>query len=182
MQTQDDQIYIDKVLKGDGTAYRFLVENNKRIVYSIAFRILNNKEDAEDAAQESFMKAYNQLHTFEGKSKFSTWLYTITYRICVSRLKKKSIDINTIDDDTIENYSDDANTPHKELTEKESRGFVKASIEKLPKMDALLVTLYYFNENSISEIEEITGLTPSNIKIKLFRARKVLEHELKFLV
>nr|WP_294943641.1 sigma-70 family RNA polymerase sigma factor [uncultured Mucilaginibacter sp.] len=182
MYTQDEQIYINRVLKGDGSAYRYLVEQNKRIVYSIAFRVLNNKEDAEDAAQESFMKAYNQLHTFEGKSKFSTWLYTITYRICVSRLKKKSIDINTIDDDTIENYSDDANTPHKELTEKEGRGFVKASIEKLPKLDALLVTLYYFNENSISEIEEITGLTPSNIKIKLFRARKVLEHELKFLV
>jgi RNA polymerase sigma factor (sigma-70 family) len=182
MYTQDEQIYINRILKGDGSAYRFLVENNKRIVYSIAFRVLNNKEDAEDAAQESFMKAYNQLHTFEGKSKFSTWLYTITYRICVSRLKKKSIDINTIDDDTIENYSDDANTPHKELTEKESRGFVKASIDKLPKLDGLLVTLYYFNENSISEIEEITGLTPSNIKIKLFRARKVLEHELKFLV
>jgi RNA polymerase sigma factor (sigma-70 family) len=182
MYTQDEQIYINRVLKGDGTAYRFLVENNKRIVYSIAFRILNNKEDAEDAAQESFMKAYHQLHTFEGKSKFSTWLYTITYRICVSRLKKKSLDINTIDDDTVENYSDDADTPHKELTEKESRDIVKASIERLPKIDALLVTLYYFNENSISEIEEITGLKASNIKIKLFRARKVLEHELKFLV
>jgi RNA polymerase sigma factor (sigma-70 family) len=88
MYTQNEQTYINRVLKGDGSAYRFLVENNKRIVYSIAFRILNNKEDAEDAAQESFMKAYHQLHTFEGKSKFSTWLYTITYRICVSRLKR----------------------------------------------------------------------------------------------
>lgn len=182
MGSIDEQIYIDRVLKGDSSAYRFLVDKNKKIVYSIAFRILNNKENAEDAAQESFIKAYHQLQTFEGKSKFSTWLYTITYRICVSRLKKKSLEIDSIDNELVENYSDTTNSPHQELTEKESRAIVKESIEKLPKIDALLITLYYFNENSVNEIEEITGLTASNIKIKLFRARKTLEHELKFLI
>jgi len=182
MEDKDEQIHIDSVLKGDSSAYRYLVNKNKKIVYSIAFRILNNKEDAEDAAQESFIKAFRQLHTFERKSKFSTWLYTITYRICVSRLKKKSLEIDNIDNDVIENYPGDIDTPHKELTEKESRIFVKEAIERLPKLDSLLVTLYYFNENTINEIEEITGLTASNIKVKLFRARKVLEHELKFLM
>ena len=78
MDINDEQTHIGMVLKGDSSAYRFVVERNKKIVYSIAFRILNNTEDAEDAAQESFIKAYHQLHTFEGKSKFSTWPSTIT--------------------------------------------------------------------------------------------------------
>lgn len=181
MESKDDHILIGRISDGDSSAYRFLVDRNKKIVYSIAFRILGNKEDAEDASQESFIKAYNQLHTFEGKSKFSTWIYTITYRICVSRLQKKSIDINTIDQEIIEEYSDNTDNPHQELSKKEVRIIVKESINKLPKLDALIITLYYFNENSINEIEEITGLTASNIKIKLFRARKILEHELKFL-
>ncbi|HEY1063341.1 MAG TPA: sigma-70 family RNA polymerase sigma factor [Daejeonella sp.] len=181
MESKDDHILIGRISDGDSSAYRFLVDRNKKIVYSIAFRILGNKEDAEDASQESFIKAYNQLHTFEGKSKFSTWIYTITYRTCVSRLQKKSIDINTIDQEIIEEYSDSTDNPHQELSKKEVRIIVKESINKLPKLDALIITLYYFNENSINEIEEITGLTASNIKIKLFRARKILEHELKFL-
>lgn len=182
MDSKEEQNHIENVLKGDSSAYRFLVEENKTIVYSIAFSILNHTEDAEDAAQESFIKAYYQLHTFGGKSKFSTWLYTITYRICLSKLKKSSLEKNTIDDEQIENYSNNFDNPYRELTEKESQTFVKTAIQKLPKIDVLLITLYYFNDNSISEIVEITGLTASNIKIKLFRARKILEHELKFLI
>lgn len=182
MDIKDEQIHILNILKGDSSAYSFLVENNKKIVYSIALRLLNNADDAEDAAQESFIKAYQQLHTFQGKSKFSTWLCTITYRICVSRLKKNSLANHTIDDQLVENYSDNTNSPYKELTIKERQIIIKDCIQKLPKIDALLITLYYFNDNSINEIEEITGLTISNIKIKLFRARKILEYELKFLI
>jgi RNA polymerase sigma factor (sigma-70 family) len=182
MHNKDEQIHIAKILQGDSSAYRFLVEQNKKIVYSVALRILNNAEDAEDAAQESFIRAYNQLHTFKAQSKFSTWLCTITYRICVSRLKKNSLESNIIDDGIVENYEGGINTPYKELTEKEKQLIIKRAIQKLPPIDALLITLYYFNENSITELGEITSLTASNIKIKLFRARKILEQELKFLM
>lgn len=181
MESQDDQIHINRILNGDSSAYRFIVDNNKKIVYSIAFRILGNREDAEDAAQESFIKAFNQLHTFEGKSRFSTWIYTITYRICVSRLQKKSIEIDAIDQQIAESYSDSTDSPHKELADKEIGIIIKKAIDRLPKLDALLITLFYFNENSVKEIEQITGLTIANIKIRLFRARKILEHELKLL-
>jgi len=182
MDINNEQTHIGMVLKGDSSAYRFLVEGNKKIVYSIALRILNNTEDAEDATQESFIKAYHQLHTFKGKSKFSTWLCTIAYRICLSKLKTNSFENNGIDGELAESYPGNMNTPYEELTEKEQTMLVKEAIEKLPKIDTLLITLYYFNENSINEIEEITGLTASNIKIKLFRARKILEHDLKFLM
>jgi RNA polymerase sigma-70 factor (ECF subfamily) len=182
MNFSDDQSFIDRVLTGDKAAFRFLVDRNKKIVYSIALRILGDKEDAMDAAQESFIRAYDQLHTFKGKSKFSTWLYTITYRICVSRLEANSIKKNSIDCELTANYADHTNDPHEKLAEKENQMLIKEAIAKLPKTDALLVMLYYYNENSIREIEEITGLSPSNIKIKLFRARKILEHDLKFLI
>jgi len=181
MDINKEQTHIGMVLKGDSSAYRFLVEKNKKIVYSIALRILNNEEDARDAAQESFITAYQQLHTFKGKSKFSTWLCTITYRICLSKLKINSED-NAIKSGLVENYSANIHTPHKQLTEKENAIIIKDAIQSLPETDALLVTLYYFNENSISEIEEITGLTASNIKIKLFRARKILKQQLQFVV
>ncbi|MEP7322129.1 MAG: sigma-70 family RNA polymerase sigma factor [Saprospiraceae bacterium] len=182
MEINDDQKYIGMILKGDSSAYRFLVERNKKMVFSIALRLLNNTEEAEDAAQESFIKAYQQLHAFEGKSKFSTWLYTITYRICLSKSKTNPLGNNAIDSELTENYPDSMSSPYNELAEKENTMLVKEAIQKLPKIDALLITLYYFNENSVSEIEEITGLTASNIKIKLFRARNILEHTLKYLI
>ena len=182
MDIRNEQEYIGMVLKGNRSAYRFLVEKNRNIVYSMALRILNNSEDAKDAAQESFIRAYHQLHTFKGKSKFSTWLCTITYRICLAKMKTNSLEYNAIDRTLEESYPDGIESPYKELTEREKAMMIKKAIQKLPKINALLVTLYYFNQNSINEIEEITGLTASNIKIKLFRARKVLEHELKFLI
>jgi RNA polymerase sigma-70 factor (ECF subfamily) len=182
MDNKADQTHIAKVLQGDSSAFRVLVGNNKRIVYSMALRILKNEEDAKDAAQESFIKAYNQLHSFKGQSKFSTWLCSITYRICVSRLKKPLRESNSIGEEWVKNYPDDTTGPDKALTEKQRQDIIKKAIERLPPVDALLVTLYYFNENPVAELAEITGLTASNIKIKLFRARKILEQQLKHLM
>jgi len=182
MDNKDEQIHIANILQGDSSAYRFLVEKNKKIIYSMALRILNSPQDAEDAAQESFIRAYNQLHTFKQQAKFSTWLCTITYRICVSRLKKPFYESRGMDDDALENYQDSADTPYKEMSDKEREVFIKKAIHKLPPIDALLITLYYYNDNSVGELAQITGLTASNIKIKLFRARKILEQNLKFLM
>lgn len=153
------------------------------MAYTIALKILRNQEDAEDAAQESFVKAYQQLHTFQGNSKFSTWLYTIVYRTSVSKLQKARILTFTIDDDLSENFTYDYSSPQLErLQENEQKYYVKKAIAKLPEAEALLITLFYLNENTVKEIEEIMGLTESNIKVKLFRARKILEKELQFLM
>ena len=178
----DDKHYIDLILKGDHSLYRFLVDRYKKMVFSICLRVLPNSEDAEDAAQESFLKAYRQLNTFEGKSKFSTWLYTITYRICVSRLKENSLETIVINNELIENLSASTEPqPFDSLNAIETAQFVKEAIKKLPRIDALIITLYYLEENSIREIVEITGLSESNVKTKLFRARKELEQFLRFL-
>jgi RNA polymerase sigma-70 factor (ECF subfamily) len=183
MKNQGDQIHIDNVKKGDLASFTFLVDKYKNMAYTIAIKILGNAEDAEDAAQESFVKAYLQINAFQGNSKFSTWLYTIVYRTSISKIHRHKFELSSLDEALTENYSFDYATPqleHLQATEREK--YVKAAIAKLPKLESLIITLYYMNENSIEEIEEITGLSASNIKVKLFRARKVLGKELKFLL
>ncbi|MCF2447199.1 sigma-70 family RNA polymerase sigma factor [Dyadobacter sp. CY345] len=182
MKYREDQIYIDKIINGDSASYAFLVNRYKDMAFTIALRIMRNTEDAEDVAQEGFLKAYQQLHAFEGKSKFSTWLYTIIYRTAVTKLQKRGVPAFSVNED-ISGYFESLETPQMEVMHaQEQTKFIKQAIAKLPEMDGLLITLFYMNENTIREIEEITGLSASNIKVKLFRARKILEAELRFLL
>lgn len=183
MKNHDDRVHIENVKQGNLASYTYLVEKYKNMAFTIAMKILSNAQDAEDAAQESFVKAYMQIGSFEGKSKFSTWLYTIVYRTAVSKLQQPRLALQSIDDEFEENYHYEHSPPPLEgLQAREREQFVKEAINRLPKMEALIITLYYLNESPIEEIEQITGLSNSNIKVKLFRARKVLGKELQFLL
>ena len=183
MKNHDDRVHIENVKQGNLASYTYLVEKYKNMAFTIAMKILSNAQDAEDAAQESFVKAYMQIGCFEGKSKFSTWLYTIVYRTAVSKLQQPRLALQSIDDEFEENYHYEHSPPPLEgLQAREREQFVKEAINRLPKMEALIITLYYLNESPIEEIEQITGLSNSNIKVKLFRARKVLGKELQFLL
>lgn len=179
----EEQAYIERVKRGDSASYAFLVNKYKNMAFTVALKIVNSREDAEDVLQESFLKAYQQIHTFENKSKFSTWFYTIVYRTALSKLPTNKTAFFSIDPEVHESYAVDfSDTPATAFETKDMQQYVKAAIQRLPKSEALLITLYYMNENSLKEIEEITGLTMNNIKIKLFRARKKLEQELHFLL
>jgi RNA polymerase sigma-70 factor (ECF subfamily) len=179
MSSTKDQIYIDKVLQGNTSSYNYLVNNYKDMVYTIAIKIVRNREDAEEVAQDSFIKAFQKLNSFKGESKFSTWLYTIVYRTAISKIRKKTIEITDIDDFVMENHSVDFSFPQMDLLKaEEQKKYVKYAIDSLPELDALLITLFYLNENTFDEIIEITGLTKTNIKVRLFRARKKLYKEL----
>ncbi len=183
MNTDTDQIYIDKVLQGESNAFAYLVNRYKNMVFTLAFNMVKCREDAEEIAQDSFLKAFQQLHTFKGNSKYSTWLYTIVYRNSISMLRKKKIRTSDIDEKIIANYSTDTDFPQLEnLKQEDQKKYVKLIIGSLPETDAFLITLFYLNENSLDEIEEITGLTKSNIKVKLFRLRKKLYKELSLLL
>ena len=183
MDSNTDQIYIDKVLGGDSNAFAWLVDKYKNLAYTVALKIVRNNEDAEEIAQDSFVKAYTQLHTFKGESKFSTWLYTIVYRNSITKIRKKKITTTNIDAYVIENQKSDYDFPQIEaIKNKEQKEYVAKAIDRLPETDALLITLFYLNESSVEEIEEITGLTKTNVKVKLFRARKKLLNELSLLL
>lgn len=183
MDTISDQIYIDKVLQGDTNAFTYLIDKYKNMAYTIAIKIVKNTEDAEEVAQDSFLKAYQKLETFKGNSKFSTWLYTIIYRNAISKIRKKKIETTDIDSFVIDNYTTDFDFPQIEaIKNKEQKKYVAAAINNLPEIDALLITLFYLNESTVEEIEKITGLTKTNVKVKIFRARKKLYNELSLLL
>jgi RNA polymerase sigma factor (sigma-70 family) len=183
MDKKPDQIYIDKVLQGDTNAFAYLVDRYKNLTYTVAMKIVRNHEDAEEVAQDSFIKAYSQLHTFKGESKFSTWLYTIVYRNSITKIRKKKITTTDIDSYIIENQKSDYDFPQIEAIKNgEQKKYITEAIDNLPEMDAFLITLFYLDESSVEEIEQITGLTKTNVKVKLFRARKKLLNELSLLL
>ena len=173
MEKKDDSYYIEKVLDGQSNYYSHIVEKYQDIVFSIALKVLRNREDAEEMAQESFVKAYNSLHTFKGTAKFSTWLYRITYNGCISKArKKKQYFVSTDDFDVRDEDDNDFNLDG--LPAENRVQVVKAALEKLPEDEYTLVLLYYFENQSIEEISSVTKLSESNVKVKLHRARKKL--------
>jgi RNA polymerase sigma-70 factor (ECF subfamily) len=174
----DDKIYIQQVLDGDTSSYTHLVDKYKDMVFTVCFRILKQTEDAEDAAQVSFIKAFDKLHSFKGSSKFSTWIYTIAYRsaIAKTKIKKNTVDI---DEFQIEIASEEAFPQLEQLKNQEQQFYVQKAIDDLHEIDGVIITLYYIDESNIQEIVEITGLKESNVKVRLHRARKQLKVNLE---
>ncbi|MCD4679161.1 MAG: sigma-70 family RNA polymerase sigma factor [Bacteroidales bacterium] len=175
MEYPGDNFYIEKILSGDTSAFAHLVNRHKDMAFTIAVRILKNREDAEEIAQDAFLKAYNSLNKFKQKSKFSTWLYSIVYNAAISRIRKKQLEMLPVDDHIIENYTfDDITTGINEIDEEEQKKFINNAIAELPETESVLITLYYKEENSIDQISAIVGLSSSNVKVKLHRIRKKL--------
>ena len=169
----DDLYYIDAVKKGNIQAFSFLVEKYQKMVYTLALKLMKKAEEAEEMAQDTFVKAFQKIDSYEGKSKFSTWLYSITYNACISELRKLRIDFKSLDDRQISD--DDEQKMHdyyRETRKEDQEKYLNLALEKLPEDDQVLVTLYYFENQSMDEISVITGLTVSNIKVKIHRARK----------
>jgi len=183
MKFLEDSHYIERVINGDVSAYSALVEKHKNLVFSIAVKILNNREDAEEIAQDTFLKAYASLKSFEKKSKFSTWLYRIAYNGAISKKRKKKMDAVEIDDHIMFNYStDEISTNVHQIHESEQIQLIDKALKTLPDDDNLLITLFYKSEHSIEDISYITGLTQSNVKVKLHRIRKKLYESIQEMV
>lgn len=175
MKYQDDLYYIDRILAGNVALYAPLVEKHKNMVFSIALRILGNREDAEEVAQDVFMKAYQSLKNFEKKSRFSTWLYRIAYNAAISGTRKKKFEFLGMNDHIINNYhEEDSALGLIHYDPDEQAVLMQKALERLPDDDHLLINLFYHGENTIEEISEITGLSESNVKVKLHRIRKRL--------
>ena len=175
-----DIYYVEKVLQGDTSAYAYLVNKHKEMAFIIANKIVRNKEDAEEIAQDSFLKAYQAIEKFKKEAKFSTWLYRIVYNTAISKTRKKKFEFSAIEDQIINNYSVDEIVENvNQLSDEEQKMCIDNAIDKLPEEDGLLINLFYLNESSIDEISQITGLTNSNVKVKLHRIRKKLYVELQ---
>jgi RNA polymerase sigma factor (sigma-70 family) len=180
MQFQEDTHYIKLTRAGDMQAFGLLVQKHQRLVYTLALRMLKNQEEAEEAAQDTFVRAYQSLAGFEGKSKFTTWIYRIVYNECLGRLRKSKRHYLLVDE-----VADLPNQPADlldglEILHREERSLlVKKGIDMLNPAEAAAITLFYNEDLTIKEIAAITATSESNVKVQLFRGRKHLEINLK---
>ena len=183
MSLTTDQELIDQTLRGDTSSFGKLVERYQNFVFTIAFRIMKVREEAEEVAQDSFIKAYESLNSFRGESKFSSWLYSIAYRKALDALRKnKKYKASEIIDDITEGEVSGIEDALHYLEDEERKKAIQDCILKLSEDEATIITLYYFQDQSVREISTITRLSEDNIKVKLFRSRKKLFGFLKHFI
>lgn len=183
MSLTTDQELIEQTLKGDTSSFGELVERYQNFVFTIAFRIMKVREEAEEVAQDSFIKAYESLNSFRGESKFSSWLYSIAYRKALDALRKnKKYKASEIIDDITEGEVSGIEDALHYLEDEERKKAIQDCILKLSEDEATIITLYYFQDQSVREISTITRLSEDNIKVKLFRSRKKLFGFLKHFI
>jgi RNA polymerase sigma-70 factor (ECF subfamily) len=175
MMQQEDLFYIDKVLAGDHAAFEVLVNRHKDMIFTIVNRILRNREDAEEIAQDVFLKSYQSLSKFKRESKFSTWLYRIAYNTAISKTRKKQMEVSAIDDHIIESHTVEGIFENaEEFGYEDKKKYFDAALKKIPEEDSMLISMFYLKDQSIDDISEVTGLSASNVKVKLHRIRKKL--------
>lgn len=183
-ETYAMELIIVKVKQGDMVAFNALIDEYKAMAFTLALKLLKNREDAEEVTQDAFVKAYKNINQFEGKSKFSTWLYRIVYNTSLTKLRKKQLDMQDIESHAVETgaaYSE-SGMEWKKLQKEERSSYIKEALDQLMKDDQVVITLFYLNEKSIAEICEITNWELSQVKVKLHRARKRLLIELEKLL
>lgn len=180
MQFQEDTHYIKLTRQGDMQAFGQLVQKHQRLVYTLALRMLKNPEEAQEAAQDTFVKVYQSLAGFEGKSKFTTWIYRVVYNECLGRLRKTKRYF-TLVEDILENPDEPTDfLDGLEIMQRDERStLVKKGIEMLNPGEAVVLTLFYLEDQSIKEIATITGSSESNVKVQLHRGRKHLAEALQ---
>ncbi|MBB6111879.1 RNA polymerase sigma-70 factor, ECF subfamily [Mucilaginibacter lappiensis] len=176
---------IEQTLAGNQSAYADLVKRHQRFVFTLAMRFAKGREDAEEIAQDCFIKAYRSLASFQGQSKFSTWLYSIVYTTAMTFLRKKRVATDSIDDENtfIQVESRESGYDTNNIENKSRSFYLNQAIAQLLPDDATIITLFYKGEQSLEEIAQALGMETNTVKVKLFRARQrlkeKLEHNLK---
>lgn len=181
---QSDEDLITAVLSGNTKAYSELVKNHQRFVFTLALRFAKNREDAEEIAQDCFVKAYKALGTFKKTAKFSTWLYTITYTTSMSFLRKKHLNTHSIDDDeSVLQLPNNIASYRADLVEQKSANvYLNLAIDSLLPDDAAIITLFYLGEQSLEEIGQALHMEANTVKVKLHRARARLKEKMEILL
>jgi RNA polymerase sigma-70 factor (ECF subfamily) len=180
MGNLSDLYYIERIIDGNAAEYAILIDRYKNMVFNIAKKIAGNREDAEEIAQDVFVKAFQGLAGFRATSKFSTWLYKIAYNHSISFIRKKNIDTQSIDETGSFIYETlGENDPLLGQLDDIPVEYAQKALEKLDQTDQIILTLYYKEELPVKEIAPIIGLSVANIKVRLFRGRKKLMGELE---
>ena len=176
-----DNEIISRVLKGEQNAYAELVNRYQAYVFTLVLRMIKTREDAEEVAQDVFIKAYRSLADFRGESKFSTWLYTIANTTRITFLRKKKLDVHSLDNEKVFEVADSKDSGFRaNLVEQKSRvSMVNEAIALLSPDDAEIITLFYKAEQNLEEISRILRLETNTVKVRLHRARTRLKEKME---
>ena len=169
----DDELIV-AALAGHGQAFGVLVERYERAVYHLAYRTLRNTEEAQDASQEAFFKAFRALRTFRPGAKFSTWIFTIVYHACCDRLARRKRYTN----DELPDRADPAAGPEAQAELADDARRLRAAIEALPEKYRTVITLFHLQNKQYEEIAAVLDLPLGTVKTHLFRAKELLRKSL----
>lgn len=169
----DDTQCVERAIVGDLGAFDLLVERYQKPVYNLAYRMLGNAADAEDAAQETFLRAYAGLGGYQATRKFGTWLLSITSHWCIDRLRRKKVlSLEVLQDISLVSGMTDG--PETIIVARENEREVQRWLAMLPEAYRLILVLRYWHDLSYNEIADVTSLPLSTVRMRLFRARRLL--------
>ena len=170
--------WVAQAQQGSDEAFTHLVETYQTHVYNLCYRMLGEPEAAEDAAQETFLRAYQHLHRYDRKRPFGTWLLSIAAHYCIDRLRRRKFSMSSIDQDEDESGFElpDTNSPNpeSEAIYGEQRQQMQAVLKRLDSVDRAAIIMRYWHDCSEAEIAESLNLTVSAVKSRLHRARRAL--------
>ncbi|CAN0099023.1 unnamed protein product [Chrysoparadoxa australica] len=172
MPGPEDVYLIKQILAGDSHGYAELLDRYQRRVYNFVLNIMRNREETEEVVQDTFVKAFGSLNSFRYESKFSTWILRIAYNNSLTRLRKKQLVMTDIDSANGSFDMSGINNISDQTDQQDIRELLSIALEALSEDEKAIVTLFYYNEQSIQEICDITGKKLSNVKIVLHRSRQ----------
>ncbi len=171
----DDNDLVRMVQGGDRERFSLLIGRHQRAVFGLGLGFFKNREDSADFTQDVFLKAFRSLSSFQGRSKFSTWLYRIAYNTAINALKRRKEYASLAEDAELPDYDD----PERQALGEATRAAVLSAVKDLPERYRICVDLYYFFGVSYPDIETITGFPVNTIKSHVFRAKSILRETLK---
>ena len=179
LEATSDLILVQRAKENYSPAVAELINRYKGMVYTIALKVLKDKDEAEEVAQESFVKAFTKLNLFRMDSSFSSWLYRIVYNTAISRTREKKREMEyqqeTVATESFEQQAKAFST----LEQDDRKRYLNQAMQQLNSDDSLMLILFYYDGKSLEEITQITGYSDSNVKVRLYRARKKLHEELE---
>jgi len=173
----DEQVWLEQARRGDKNAFGQLIEAYQGPVYNLAYRMLGNSGEAEEAAQEAFIRAYTRLDSYDPAHKFSTWLLSITSNFCIDQIRKRRAVLLSIDEPLPPHpalHSDNSKGPEAAYIAQEREQMVQGLMNELPEEYRQAVVLRYWYDMSYEEIADAQETTVSAVKSRLFRARRIL--------
>jgi RNA polymerase sigma factor (sigma-70 family) len=178
MTNDGDLLIINRIVAGEQNLYAGLVDRYKSYVYTITYKILLNRPEAEEAAQDAFIKAFNNLANFHRDAKFSTWLYRIAFNTAISYKRKHRHTFQSIENAIIAHSGDGEGA----LERSDKKKFLTMAMQKLGEADRTALSLFYLEEFSLEEIAEIMSMQANTIKVRIHRARQRVADELKVIL